>query len=432
MISLFALLILRVYSAFFTVPIVTWDDTAYRAQAISLSANYSCAGIVKETVFPHPTYTLGKITNYVNWLVVGLKFMPALSPETVFQIVNLLFFVTQFILIYKFTFLATGDKLFSLLISFLFMSSPLIFGISRWVLTENLVYTCLLGCLYFSLLLIRLPQNKSKFYLFREAILTVTTAYVLIISATAREYIVFTPAIFSIVLLAALILQKRWVSVFLFATMLLFFSTDFADSIQLILAERTGKLANTYYYSPPLSWLGHVALHAVGIAFLLLFIALFYAAAKEVILKKNFASQIKNLINPESIQKVSISLLLLSHLFLFLIYSFGICSSYNRGMRPAMLPFFSLLGFFIIFLCLKPEAMQALKRNTWMFLFLTALSWAVLYYQLFVAFDGGKTFAHHAYKMEYFNYPMHLRPLTSPSDMHVCGTDNIPCPFESK
>lgn len=46
-------------------------------------------------------------------------------------------------------------------------------------------------------------------------------------------------------------------------------------------------------------------------------------------------------------------------------------------------------------------------------------AWSSSYYQLFFAFDGGKTFAHPAHDLEYYNYPFQLRPLTTPDDMHI-------------
>ena len=60
---------------------------------------------------------------------------------------------------------------------------------------------------------------------------------------------------------------------------------------------------------------------------------------------------------------------------------------------------------------------------------LVALSWAVLVYQLLFAFDGGKTYAHAALRLEYFNYPLRIRKLTDDSDSHVCLDV---CPYDKR
>jgi len=433
LLSLAALLILRGYAAFFTVHIVTWDDSAYRAKALSLTREYNCAEAAKEAIFPKSNNIFGKITNYVNWLVVGLKIFPFLNPEAAFQIVNLGFFILQMLLIYQFSFLATKDIIFSMFISFLFMSLPIVFGISRWVLTENLVYPCLLSCLYFPLLLVtRYESPITKSRILQEVALTVITAYFLIISATAREYIIFTPLVISCAVLLILLLQKRWLASLLFLILPLYFFLHFENSLDLILSERTGKLANKYYYSPPLEWLNHLALHAIGPPFLLSFIGYAYIILKEIKSSESVIARIRRLIRRESLPELSVTLLMLAHFFLFAIYSYGIYVSYNRGMRPAMLPFFSLLGAAIIYLYQKPEVLIVIKKHSWFLFCLIGISWIVLCYQLFAAFEGGKTFAHHAYKMEHFNYPMHIRPLKGPNDMHTCGHEGIPCPFENK
>ena len=41
------------------------------------------------------------------------------------------------------------------------------------------------------------------------------------------------------------------------------------------------------------------------------------------------------------------------------------------------------------------------------------------YQQLFIAFEGGKTYFHKAYDLEIYNYPLYLRPLNGPDDMHT-------------
>src|SRR5206468_268412 len=60
---------------------------------------------------------------------------------------------------------------------------------------------------------------------------------------------------------------------------------------------------------------------------------------------------------------------------------------------------------------------------------LVGVSWAVLTYQLLFAFEGGKTYAHASYRLEYFNYPLRLRQLRADGDSYTCVDV---CPYDSK
>jgi len=44
-----------------------------------------------------------------------------------------------------------------------------------------------------------------------------------------------------------------------------------------------------------------------------------------------------------------------------------------------------------------------------------------LAYDVFYAFDGGRSWAHHPYALEIYNHPLHLRALRGPNDMHIAG-----------
>ena len=83
----------------------------------------------------------------------------------------------------------------------------------------------------------------------------------------------------------------------------------------------------------------------------------------------------------------------------------------------------------LIFIRLSPRIRRALSTTsarTAAFA-LVAVSWSVLLYQLLVAFQGGKTYAHAAYRLEYYNHPLHLRPLEGPADSYVCFDS---CPYD--
>jgi len=77
-------------------------------------------------------------------LVFVLKFFNLESTELNFQVVNFLLYLVQWVIIFLFAWWATSDYLLATAITFLYLSSPFVFGMSRWVMTENFVFVGLL------------------------------------------------------------------------------------------------------------------------------------------------------------------------------------------------------------------------------------------------------------------------------------------------
>jgi hypothetical protein len=92
----------------------------------------------------------------------------------------------------------------------------------------------------------------------------------------------------------------------------------------------------------------------------------------------------------------------------------------------------SVLGFVLIGIRILPSLKSLLLTDNFKAFILTLIliSWGSLFYQLFIAFDGGKTYAHHAFRLEYYNYPLHLRSLRNSQDTYICGTWGITCPYD--
>jgi hypothetical protein len=93
----------------------------------------------------------------------------------------------------------------------------------------------------------------------------------------------------------------------------------------------------------------------------------------------------------------------------------------NRVARAGIVFMFSILSFLLIGVRALEVPNLIFKKGSVQFLciILIVCSWCTSYYQLFVAFDGGKTFAFPAYDLEWYNHPYFLRPLNSPDDMHT-------------
>jgi hypothetical protein len=102
-------------------------------------------------------------------------------------------------------------------------------------------------------------------------------------------------------------------------------------------------------------------------------------------------------------------------------YSLSILISDSRQARAGILIMFPLLNFILISIKVfeVPSDIFRHKRIQLLSIFLILTSWSITYYDLLIAFNGGKTFAHPAYGLEYYNHPLYLRPLQSPEDMHT-------------
>jgi hypothetical protein len=118
-----------------------------------------------------------------------------------------------------------------------------------------------------------------------------------------------------------------------------------------------------------------------------------------------------------------------AHWALMGFYLAGILWTRNRVTRPAIMPMCAALGIVLIGFRAHPLRRLWLRdtRIKWTAVGLVSLSWCVLLFQLLVAFDGGKTYAHGGYRLEYFNYPLHLRTLAGPDDNYICGDH---CPYD--
>jgi hypothetical protein len=116
------------------------------------------------------------------------------------------------------------------------------------------------------------------------------------------------------------------------------------------------------------------------------------------------------------------------YLVVFVFYLALIVWSRNRTGRTAIMPMLIALALLLVHLRRRRASRLWLRTAParGLGLLLVALAWGVLSHQLFVAFDGGRTYAHAAYRLEYFNYPLGLRPSERPSD-HVCWDE---CPYD--
>ena len=419
-VSVLAILALRLYAAAWTIPMRTpWDDTTIRLAARQQSRRETVASAVARLVLPNPPSVLeGRLNGYQRWLVVGHKLGTRMRPgsgELAFQVVNFVLLCLQALTLMAFAHWATRDLALSAGFTFLWISAPVVFGMSRWVLTENLVLTAgpILSFLAAWLLGREAPPGPGSRSLAARILAAGSAAYVMGLFSVAREYA--APSYFAIVgtTLLGLALQKRRWEAAVFATVTAGFVAPLASPLAAALRATVTKGSRDEWFHPLGEWIPHVSVYTVGPALTVALIVLVAAG-----LYRAGARELTGLRG-----------LFWAHLLLLAFYLGGLVWVRNRVSRLAILPMIVAAGLALIGTRLSPEIQRALSttRAKGAVLALIAASWSVLCYQLFVAFDGGETYAHAAYRLEYYNYPLHLRPLRGPLDSYVCFD---PCPYD--
>jgi hypothetical protein len=194
--SVLAILALRFYAAAWTIPMRTpWDDSSVRLAAKQQSRRETGASAVARLLLPNPPSVLqGRLNGYQRWLVIGHQVGRRLRPgsgELAFHLVNFVLLCLQALTLGLFAHWATRDLAISAGLTFLWVSAPVVFGLNRWVLTENLVLTAgpILSFLAAWLLAREAPPGpRSRSREARVLLTAGSVAYVIGLFSVAREY----------------------------------------------------------------------------------------------------------------------------------------------------------------------------------------------------------------------------------------------------
>ena len=433
--SLLAIVALRVYAAARTIPIRTpWDDSTMRMAARTETQHETLGTAVARLTLPNPPVVLeGRLNGYQRWLVVGLKLGRWIQPgqgELDFQAVNVLLLGLQALALAVFAWWATRDAGFSAAFTFLWVSAPIVFGMNRWILAENLVLAAgpILSFLAAYLLDREAPAGSGARSPGMRVVEAGALAYVMGVFSVAREYA--APSFFLIVgaTVLGLVLQGRRPEAAAFASVTACFVVPLASPLAASLSSSLQKSGVREYFHPLGEWLAHVSIHTVGPALGLALIALVAAVVPASIRAPRDdggASGTGRLRR----ELEGLRSLYWAHLILLAFYLGAVLWLRNRISRAALMPMITAAGLALIGLRLSPRIRRALSTNPARMatLALLAVSWSVLLYQLLVAFQGGKTYAHAAFRLEYYNHPLHLRPLRGPEDTYACFEV---CPYD--
>lgn len=437
-ISLAALLVIRVYAVFAFPSVRTpWDDRVFRVDARAGATVESVPEAVRKLVLPHEeVITEGRLNGYNDWLVGALKGCQAIgigNSERAFHLLNTLLLLAQAVVVWRLTYWSLRDRALAATFAFLYVAAPVVFGTSRWVHTENLVLAAGVALSSLAVWLLEQPSAVGTRSWPSRAWRTAVAAWGIGLCTMAREYAAPSFVVIVAATLVALGARRRWLELTITTLVTAAFVIPWLPALVTALKMTLTKGADQSYFHPLREWIPHVALHTVGPALLAVLAGLGAAVAYHRIrlLVSSLGDATLSLGERLRAQLAGARPLFWCHLFLFVLYAAGIVWTRNRVTRPAIMLMLAAVGFVLI----GVQTVPALRR--WLHggmakvvaLGLVALSWTVLGYQLMFAFEGGKTYAHASYRLEYFNYPLRLRALKESGDSYTCGDV---CPYDAK
>lgn len=403
-----ALIAIRVYAAVATVAVRTWDDSQFRASAEAgtswVEEHGGSSGLARLVLEPKSLITEGarRAGGYLSWLVVGRRLLPALEAERAYQLVNVAFLLAQLLLVYGL--FRTASRAFALAAMSLYLTMPFVFGVNRFVWTENEVMFALLALTWAGVWLLGEERTSRG----GEAAAGLAAGAICALASMTREYAAPSVALVPAVIALALVLRRRFLAAATFLAPVAVYAVPFLQDIAAVASIAAEKASHPSYYHSVIELLLHSTRHVTGVPATLLVAAGVLAAGAAAWRLGRGA-----LLQP-------VPLLLWAHLLLLVVYAALIVWSTNRISRGMVPVVWSAIGASAIAVRLVGPLRAEQRR--WIAHAMAAcvvISVAFLGYDLFIAFDGGRSYAAHAYQLGTFNHPLLLRELRGPDDMHV-------------
>jgi hypothetical protein len=433
--SVTALFALRFYAAWnFTHVRTPWDDDFFRGEASNKAIGQTTFETARDVVLPHGGLFMdGRLNGYIDWLAVAKRVERPLglgSTEIAFQTMNSIMLLLQTIGVLLFARWALRDRALAWAVAFLYTAAPIVFGTSRWDHTENLVLLAGIALSGLTAWLLERSPGQGRYARLALVATTCLVGWGIGVCLKAREYAAPTFMVLLACTIGVLLLRRRWLESAILTQIIGAFLVPwlpaFVDAMKVMLSK--GDQSN--YFHPMTEWIPHVWFYSIGPSLTLVLIVLVAVVVYQRAggLFRHFPGSAFRFVQRELSGSRP---LVWGHLFLLLFYVAALVWSRNRVTRPAVPIMLVALGLVLVGIRTLPSLCERLQRTTvkMIALVLIAGSWSVLVYQLWFAFDGGKTYGHHGSRLEYFNYPLHIRPLTSPSDNHVCLDV---CPYDKR
>lgn len=409
LIALLAVLLgLRLYAALNTVTVRTWDDVQFREDAEAavtwVDAHGGASVLPRAFLRPQSLLTMGarRAGGYLAWVVAARVLLPGLEAERAYQVANVAALLLQLGLVYAL--FRASSRTFALAAASLYLTMPFVFGVNRWVWTENHVMLALLAYTWASVWLL----GAARAGRLGEAASGLAAGVVCSLASMTREYAAPSVALLPTVVVLALLLGRRWLAAATFSVPVAVYAAPFLQDIAAVSSTAIDKALHPGYYHSVGELLLHSARHVTGISVTVL-VASGVAAASAVAWRRRAAWRSEPFLP-----------LLWAHLLLLVVYGGLIVWSTNRISR-GMVPFvWTAIGTTALGLrLLELPGAGARRRLAPLLASAVVAAVAFLGHDLFIAFDGGPGYAAHAYELGTFNHPLFLRQLNGPDDMHV-------------
>jgi hypothetical protein len=414
-----AALALRFYSAWFCVPVCTWDDSMHREQAVG--SGLSVAQAIRFIMLPTTTNYVGdKTMGYYLWLVLGLRLFHGLgtpvqtegcsvsTTERAWQATNVVLLLIQLACVYGLAAWAFRDRTLGASAAALYAVSPIVFGMNRWVLTENHVMAGLWVAIAMAVLVCAS----------REWFVPPAAALAIGMFASLREYALPLVAALVLVAVLALLRDRRWLAGETFAVVVIPYLVGAgyaaASTLEIARHKLFATVDQMQFYNPLPSWLAHNALESWGASLTLLVVA------GAVVLVFRYARAVRT----RRARTDGLALLWVGVGLLFLATMAGAMITVQRLARPTIPPLIFGSAFVLIGVRVTQVNTAAVRRALSVGAACAlCVSWAFLSYHLFVRFDQGRSYVFGVPftatgLMEFYDHPLWLRPLHGRFDRH--------------
>ena len=405
--SLVCLMVLRMYAAWYRVPVCTWDDSMHREQAVGTTISLRQA--VRLLTLP-TTYNivLDKTMGYYLWLVMGHHLFSGLgtqsqcsnsTTERAWQLINILLLLIQFGCVYGLAAWAFDDRTLGLAAVALYFLSPIVFGMNRWVMTENHV----MAAFWVGSAAAVIALRRGSVWVYVPCALAIGSF------STTREYAL--PFMTAIALGAILALGvTHGARAVLFAALVVPYYVCAAiaarSSYDIAMAKFLNPAGQAGLHFPLVQWVPHVVMESIGpvLSAGLTGVAMFL--------------MVRALKAPRFRDGLFVFWLVLGLVTAGTLLACVI--TIQRIARSSIPPY--VLGFAFVLIGVKATRVTLTPR--WRrFIYGCVLvglviSWGFMIDHLFVRFDAGGSYRHRAGQMEYYNHPFWLRPLRDRSDRH--------------
>lgn len=409
-----AVLLLRLYAAWNCVPVCIWDDSMHREQATDCP--FSLPQIVRRIMLPTTENRIrDKTMGYYLWLVMGSRLFGGFgtppnthgcsisTTERAWQLTNVLLLLIQLLCVYGVARWASQDRDLSLAVTTLYLMCPIVFGMNRWVLTENHVMAALWMAIAMTVLLTTA----------RRTVVPLAAAVGIGMFSSAREYALPLLIVLALAGSAALLRDRRYTPALGFFLITASYLTcaviAAAPAFQLARQKLFQVEGQKQFWNPFPAWLAHMFMESWGPSLTVVLLA----GSVWVTVRYTKATR------ASQARRDGLVLLWASLGLLGLATMAGAYATIQRLVRPSIPPFIFCFAFVLVGLRVTAAPVAAVRRRL-SALMLCALvgSAALLAYHLFVRFDRGQSYKPHAAFMEYYDHPLWIRPLTSRYDRH--------------